>query len=190
MRGRGRRPRRLPTTAPSEHENRFRTYPLEPWPSSWPGSRLQAAGWCGARRISTRPGRTGLFHDANRALRKRWLGLLEADPQPARPSLLREAVATARAGMTGDPRQSASRYSRRTFDTLLVPSNGGEYLSEIEDRQLREAVIGALLGEEVLPALQAGPAGTAAGLNVHGRWAASPRDDGRHCRVPAKDWPA
>jgi len=50
---------------------------------------------------------------------------------------------------------------------LLVPSNQGEYLPEIPDRELREGVIRELMLGEVLPAMQAGPAGTALGLNLH-----------------------
>jgi hypothetical protein len=59
-------------------------------------------------------------------------------------------------------------------DGLLVPSNQAEYLPEIEDRQLREGTIRELMLNEVLPAMQAGPAGTALGLNLHwtlGRYA-------------------
>jgi SAM-dependent methyltransferase len=51
-------------------------------------------------------------------------------------------------------------------DTLLVPSNQQEFLSEIEDRSLREHVIEDLLRADVIPALQRGPGGTALGLNV------------------------
>jgi SAM-dependent methyltransferase len=50
---------------------------------------------------------------------------------------------------------------------LLVPSNQAEYLPEIPDRELRERVIRELMLDEVIPALQAGPAGTALGLNLH-----------------------
>jgi len=50
---------------------------------------------------------------------------------------------------------------------MLVPSNQAEYMPEIADRALREAVIRELMLEEVLPSLQAGPAGTALGLNYH-----------------------
>lgn len=51
-------------------------------------------------------------------------------------------------------------------DTLLVPSNQAEFLSEIDDRQLREAVIRELMVGEVLPAMREQPGGTAVGLNV------------------------
>jgi len=50
---------------------------------------------------------------------------------------------------------------------MLVPSNQAEYMPEIPDRSLREAVIRELMLEEVLPSLQAGPAVTALGLNYH-----------------------
>lgn len=52
------------------------------------------------------------------------------------------------------------------LDTLVVPSNQDEYLSEIADRRVREKVIRELMAEEVLPAMRLGPAGTAVGLNV------------------------
>lgn len=50
---------------------------------------------------------------------------------------------------------------------MLVPSNQAEYMPEIADRALREAVIRKLMLDDVLPSLQAGPAGTALGLNYH-----------------------
>ncbi|HEX7243958.1 MAG TPA: class I SAM-dependent methyltransferase [Solirubrobacterales bacterium] len=50
---------------------------------------------------------------------------------------------------------------------MLVPSNQAEYMPEIADRALREAVIRELMLKDVLPSLQAGPAGTALGLNYH-----------------------
>jgi SAM-dependent methyltransferase len=56
---------------------------------------------------------------------------------------------------------------RETLDTLLVPSNQGEYLPEIEVQEVREAVIAELLNGDVLPALHASPAGTALGYDVH-----------------------
>jgi SAM-dependent methyltransferase len=56
---------------------------------------------------------------------------------------------------------------RETLDTLLVPSNQEEYLPEIEDFDLRSALIEELMLEEVLPGLRAGPAGTYGGYNVH-----------------------
>lgn len=66
---------------------------------------------------------------------------------------------------------------RRTYEllaeeclmTALVPANQAEYLAEIADRDLREAVIRHLMRDRVLPELMRGPAGTALGLNVE--WA-------------------
>lgn len=56
---------------------------------------------------------------------------------------------------------------QETVDTLLVPSNQEEYLPEIEDPQLRSGIVEELMRTVVLPALHAGPAGTALGYNVH-----------------------
>ena len=56
---------------------------------------------------------------------------------------------------------------RETLDTLLVPSNQEEYLPEIEDFDLRSAVIEEIMRGEVLPVLRSGPAGTYGGYNVH-----------------------
>jgi SAM-dependent methyltransferase len=56
---------------------------------------------------------------------------------------------------------------RETLDTLLVPSNQGEYLPEIEAVAIREALIEELLTGDVLPVLHDGAAGTALGYNVH-----------------------
>jgi hypothetical protein len=50
---------------------------------------------------------------------------------------------------------------------LLVPSNQAEFLPEIRDRALREEVIRELMLTEVLPVLQASPAGTSLGINLH-----------------------
>jgi hypothetical protein len=63
---------------------------------------------------------------------------------------------------------------RRTYEylaeevlmTALVPANQAEYLSEIADKDLREAVIRHLMNEHVLPELMNGPGGTALGLNL------------------------
>jgi hypothetical protein len=52
------------------------------------------------------------------------------------------------------------------IDTLLVPSNQEEFLSDIVDRDLREDVIRALMVDEILPAMREQPAGTAVGLNI------------------------
>jgi SAM-dependent methyltransferase len=57
--------------------------------------------------------------------------------------------------------------SDEIVDGLLVPSNQAEYLPEIADRDVREAVVRELMTGEVIPAIQQGPAGTALGLNLH-----------------------
>ncbi|HWC28434.1 MAG TPA: class I SAM-dependent methyltransferase [Solirubrobacteraceae bacterium] len=56
---------------------------------------------------------------------------------------------------------------QETVDTLLVPSNQEEYLPEIEDEALRAGLVEELMRTVVLPAMHAGPAGTALGYNVH-----------------------
>lgn len=50
---------------------------------------------------------------------------------------------------------------------LLVPSNQAEFLPELADRPLREAVITELMRNEVIPKLRQGPAATGLGLNFH-----------------------
>jgi hypothetical protein len=63
---------------------------------------------------------------------------------------------------------------RRTFemldgdfvDALLIPSNGGEYLPEIDSREERDEVIRRLMLGEILPAFWNGPATTGLGLSV------------------------
>jgi hypothetical protein len=50
---------------------------------------------------------------------------------------------------------------------LLVPSNQAEFLPELTDRALREAVITDLMRNEVVPKLRQGPAATGLGLNFH-----------------------
>jgi len=141
-----------------------------------------------------------LLHDPNRALRERWLELLDgADAEPLSP-VLAEAVGRGRA-LDGEHRREAQRRAERRIrprplasevtgvldphfagetrttayemlgeevvNGLLVPSNQAEYLPEIADRALREATIRELMLNDVLPAMQAGPAGTALGLNLH-----------------------
>jgi len=141
-----------------------------------------------------------LLHDPNRALRQRWLELLDdADPDRLSPALAEavrrgreldeesrgraqeradrrirprplateviEALATR---FDGDAQTTACEMlSEDVVRGLLVPSNQAEYLPEIEDRPLREEAIRELMREDVLPGLQAGPAGTALGLNLH-----------------------
>ncbi|MDQ6778395.1 MAG: class I SAM-dependent methyltransferase, partial [Actinomycetota bacterium] len=152
-----------------------------------------------------------LFHDANRALRRRWLefldgerpedDLLDAGSEAGR--ALREATRRIRDRLgDADRRESRTRANRRVLpeandaravvdalaskfsgpaelklethellaqdvvDTLLVPANQSEYLPEIADRAVREAVIRALMLGDVLPALRSQGAGTARGLSV------------------------
>ncbi|HVS29016.1 MAG TPA: class I SAM-dependent methyltransferase [Solirubrobacteraceae bacterium] len=142
-----------------------------------------------------------LFHDPNRALRGRWLELL--DGASASAARVREAVREVRATLDARGMSEAqARADRRVFpqanaaadvaaalanhftggaqlerqtyeilphdllDTMLVPSNQGEYLPEISDRALREDVIRELMLGEVVPAMREGPACTAVGLNV------------------------
>ncbi len=147
-----------------------------------------------------------LFHDANRALRRRWLEFLDAGASGedlfADPAL-RDATRQIRDSLNDVSRRDArARANRRVLpqpntatdvvdalanafhgpaelrlethellvkdivDTLLVPSNQGEYLPEIADPLLREGVIRELMMGEVLPALRTQGAGTAGGLSV------------------------
>jgi len=71
--------------------------------------------------------------------------------------------------------QTHEMLKRDILDTLLVPSNQAEYLSEIRDRSLREDVINELMLGEVLPEMQEQQAGTATGLNVQWTLGACPR---------------
>jgi hypothetical protein len=155
-----------------------------------------------------------LFHDANRAVRARWLELLadaRADGEAASPGRERshaelspELWRAIRAAVAGSPTpapvEGQQRADRRVLpqanladdvatalgrhfsgqvecqtheilpadllDTLLVPSNQSEYLSEIADRQLREQAIEELMLGDVLPRMRDQPAGTAVGLNI------------------------
>lgn len=143
-----------------------------------------------------------LLHDPNRALRERWLELIDEARDGAELSdALREAIHRVREDLDEEamraaqeradrrilPRPLASdviatlerrfegEAESRTYEMLsedivrglLVPSNQAEYLPEIADRSLREAVIRELMLDQVIPALREGPAGTALGLNLH-----------------------
>ncbi|MDQ6805706.1 MAG: hypothetical protein M3065_12225 [Actinomycetota bacterium] len=91
-----------------------------------------------------------------------------------------DALASRFAGGAGEPYGSRSAAGVRpelklethelltqdVVDTLLVPANQTEYLPEIADRAVREAVIRELMLSDVLPALRAQGAGTARGLSV------------------------
>jgi len=127
-----------------------------------------------------------LFHDANRALRKRWLELVAdghlpgqvATPHGQRradrrvrphPNAVDDVVGALTEHFVGESQLKLGTHEileEDLLDTLLVPSNQDEYLSEIADRRVREKVIRELMAEEVLPAMRLGPAGTAVGLNV------------------------
>jgi SAM-dependent methyltransferase len=125
-----------------------------------------------------------LFHDANRALRARWLERngagLDARTRHAgqaradRRILARAHTADAVVGaldrhFSGDVERPAFEMTaEEILDALLVPSNQGEYLSEIADRGLRERTIRDLMLGEILPEMRDSGAGTALGLNV--RW--------------------
>jgi len=152
-----------------------------------------------------------LLHDPNRALRERWLQLLDGGEIGDLSPTLGEAVRRAREELDAEARRAAGeRADRRIrprplasevtgaltphFDGeaettayemlsdeivrgLLVPSNQAEYLPEIADGSLREEVIRELMLDDVLPAMQASPAGTALGLNLHwtlGRYSRKP----------------
>jgi hypothetical protein len=52
------------------------------------------------------------------------------------------------------------------LEAVLVPSNYGEFLSEIADRSMREAVVRELMLDEVLPFFHRGPAYTGLGLSI------------------------
>ena len=138
-----------------------------------------------------------LFHDPNRALRAHWKALVAGDAEPrtelqrdavavardgapliaddrADKRILKDANTRDGLGQMLTARfagaittQAHEIADRETLDTLLVPSNQGEYLPEIEDVAIREAVIEELLSGDVLPVLHASPAGTALGYNVH-----------------------
>jgi SAM-dependent methyltransferase len=128
-----------------------------------------------------------LFHDANRALRKRCLELVSQQALRAKVDTAAMREAQRRADRRVLPRPhaaadvAAALDSRLTgeigrptheilkddlLDTLLVPSNQAEFLSEIPGRDQREAVIRELMLGEIIPAMQQQPAGTSAGLNV------------------------
>jgi len=87
-------------------------------------------------------------------------------PQPNDAGEVGDAVARHFAGEARVELQAHELLGDDIVDTLLVPSNQAEYLSEIEDRPLREAAIRELMLGSVIPELQDRAAGTAHGLNV------------------------
>jgi hypothetical protein len=153
-----------------------------------------------------------LFHDANRALRRRWLEFLGGEgadedlfraADPSAPHALRDATRRIRHGLNDAARRDArTRANRRVLpepndaqavvdalaskyggphevrvethellvqdivDTLLVPANQAEYLPEIADPTIREAVIRELMLDDVLPTLRSQGARTPGGVSV------------------------
>ncbi|MDQ3648160.1 MAG: class I SAM-dependent methyltransferase [Actinomycetota bacterium] len=121
-----------------------------------------------------------LFHDPNRQLRRRWLervGRSRDDPGGNQrradqrilpePNLHEDVAAALAASFEGSiERPTHELLVQDSVDTLLVPANQAEYLPEVTDPERRELLIRELMLDEVLPALRAGPAGTASGLNV------------------------
>jgi SAM-dependent methyltransferase len=124
-----------------------------------------------------------LLHDPNRALRARALERLESeglDEEAMRvareraerrilPSPLASDVDAA-LSTAFDGETESRAYEMRAEEIvrgLLVPSNQAEYLPEIDDPERREQIIRELMLDEVIPAMQEGPAGTALGLNLH-----------------------
>ncbi len=120
-----------------------------------------------------------LFHDPNRALRRRWLERAGSSAEPAGhqgradrrilpvPNLAEDVAAAIEVHFhAGLQRPTYELLVEDSVDTLLVPANQIEYLPEVSDPCRREQLIRELMLEDVLPALRAGPPGTATGLNV------------------------
>jgi SAM-dependent methyltransferase len=124
-----------------------------------------------------------LFHDANRALRTRWLerggvgannGAASAQARADRrvlpiPNRAQQVAEQLSAHFTAEARLERPTHeilADDLLDTLLVPSNQSEFLAEIDDRTERENLIRELMLGEVLPAMQRRAGGTAVGLNV------------------------
>lgn len=124
-----------------------------------------------------------LLHDPNRALRGRALERLQSeglDQEALRvareraerrilPSPLASDVDAA-LSTAFDGETSLGAYEMRAGEIvrgLLVPSNQAEYLPEIDDPERRQQIIRELMLDDVIPAMQSGPAGTALGLNLH-----------------------
>ncbi|MFN8215408.1 MAG: class I SAM-dependent methyltransferase [Solirubrobacterales bacterium] len=101
--------------------------------------------------------------DAERRGRARDRAERRIRPRP----LASEVTAALAARFTGTTRLAS--YAMLADDVvrgLLVPSNQAEFISELDDPELRGAVIRELMREHVLPALGRGPAATGLGLNL------------------------
>jgi hypothetical protein len=163
-----------------------------------------------------------LFHDPNRALRRRWVALMDGEAAlphsgvTGHDPVAAEAARRAQSNLgPGDRAACARRAERRilqspneadfvnralgehlrgtmercTFemldgdfvDALLIPSNGGEYLPEIDSREERGEVIRRLMLGEILPAFSKGPAATGLGLSVQWTFGAMRRDPRDRC---------
>jgi SAM-dependent methyltransferase len=124
-----------------------------------------------------------LLHDPNRALRERWLELLDRgafDEETLRAAQDRADRRIQPSPLAVDVTAALSQHfdgevKLRTYEMLgedivrglLVPSNQAEFLPEIPGRERREQTIRSLMLDDVLPRMQKGPAGTALGLNLH-----------------------
>lgn len=85
------------------------------------------------------------------------------------PSTVEDVAGALAAHFTGRAKMVLQTHELPNDDilaTLLVPANQAEYLSELNDRALREDVIHDLMLGEILPAMQEEAAGTGVGLNV------------------------
>lgn len=116
------------------------------------------------------PAVTAIAREARERLDEK--GIAVAQERAERRILPRPLAATVAEAMETrfEGETAFASYEMRNEDIvrgLLVPSNQAEYLPEIADRSAREAVIRELMLEDVLPALQEGPAGTGLGLNLH-----------------------
>ena len=78
-----------------------------------------------------------------------------------------DVAAALRSNLEGEVlMRSYEMLDEEVLEAIFVPSNQGEFISEIADRERRERTILELMEREVLPEMRAGPAGTALGLNI------------------------